>query len=438
MSDSQATLSRYRRGGNTAVVAMMLGVPMAFGLRHLVFHGPWQDATLQRYLSHPVEVAELILFCCAVCAYGYKLAQSIREQITIRAGVLPPWDGEVVPVEESAQLLQKMGTLPNRLKRTWLAGRIANILDFLHRRGSADELDDQMRALGDNDAMALDGSYSLTRFITWAIPILGFLGTVVGITQAISGVTPEKLEHDLSSVTDGLATAFDTTATALALTMVVMFVGFIVERIEQGILDSVDRHVEHELGHRFERLGSDSNEVAGIVRHNAQALLKAVDQVVHRQAEIWARTFEQVERRRLEAEGQMQERIKQTLEQAMSAALERTAAAHARRLEESEQQQAAVRATVLETMTGLGNAMRETVQEQKNGLAPLAQGLGQHTQAIVKLQEGARQMIALQENLNQNLLKLVGTLHGVEWRVSAPEFRIKLEPAAGAQQHRAA
>ncbi|MGE3808936.1 MAG: MotA/TolQ/ExbB proton channel family protein [Gemmataceae bacterium] len=428
MSASHATLSRYRRGGSTAVAALTLGIPLGAGLLYLVFHGPWQEPLLQRYLSHPVEMAELILFCCALCAFAFKFGQSVRERIALRLGMLPPWDGTVVPVDDADKLLDKLDTLPARLKRTWLAGRFAAILDYLRSRGSADELDDQMRSLSDNDAMALDGSYSLTRFITWAIPILGFLGTVVGITQAIAGVTPEKLEKDLSAVTDGLATAFDTTATALALTMVVMFVGFIIERIEQGILDAVDRHVEHELGHRFERLGTDTSEVAGIVRHSSQALLKAVEQTVLKQADIWAKTFAEVESRRLEMENAMQERIKSTFSAAIATALERTAESHARRLAEAEGLQAAARTKVLETMASLEKSLRESIQEQKVGLAPLAKGLGEHTQAIVQLQEGARALVNLQEALNQNMMRLVGTLQGVEWRISAPEFRIRLEP----------
>src|SRR5438270_597962 len=82
--------------------------------------------------------------------------------------------------------------------------------------------------LADADAEGLETSYGLVKIITWAIPILGFLGTVLGITKAIAGVNPEVLEKNLNSVTDGLAEAFDTTASALALTMVVMFFSFVV------------------------------------------------------------------------------------------------------------------------------------------------------------------------------------------------------------------
>ena len=83
-----------------------------------------------------------------------------------------------------------------------------------HTLASAAGLRLFLRSLADQDSLTLEGSNALVRFITWAIPILGFLGTVLGITGAISGVTPEVLEKSLSTVTDGLSLAFDTTAVA--------------------------------------------------------------------------------------------------------------------------------------------------------------------------------------------------------------------------------
>ena len=68
------------------------------------------------------------------------------------------------------------------------------------------------------------------------------------ITQSISGITPEKLENSLSEVTDGLALAFDATALALGLTMLTMFLSFMVERAEQAILDTVDRYTDRAVG----------------------------------------------------------------------------------------------------------------------------------------------------------------------------------------------
>src|SRR5205807_1538637 len=138
--------------------------------------------------------------------------------------------------------------------------RLDAVLGSVGQRGAADGLDDQLRALADTDALNLDNSYSLIRFITWAIPILGFLGTVLGITKAIAGVTPEVLEKSLSSVTEGLSLAFDTTAVGLALTMLTMFLSFVTERLEQSVFEHVDHFTEVELGHRFERAGTEQGD----------------------------------------------------------------------------------------------------------------------------------------------------------------------------------
>ncbi|MGH7169279.1 MAG: hypothetical protein ACRELG_03260, partial [Gemmataceae bacterium] len=186
------------RRPSTNFAAFVVGLPLAVGLLLLFHKGPLHHTFLFRYIERPVEGVELILFCCAVSALGAKYVQSLLERRAFQVDVLPPWNGRPVPLGEAANLKAGLHRLPPRLQNTFLVQRIRAILDFLCQRGSAAELDDQMRSLLDSDAVVLEGSYALTRFITWAIPILGFLGTVLGITDAISGATPEVLEQNMS------------------------------------------------------------------------------------------------------------------------------------------------------------------------------------------------------------------------------------------------
>ena len=58
--------------------------------------------------------------------------------------------------------------------------------------------------------------------------------------MSIANITPDQLESSLGQVTAGLAVAFDTTALSLALSMILVFATYLVERQEQGILDSVE------------------------------------------------------------------------------------------------------------------------------------------------------------------------------------------------------
>jgi len=104
----------------------------------------------------------------------------------------------------------------------------------------------------DNDTEAYDlaqqASYSLPRILIWSIPVLGFIGTVMGIGEAVGGFQGfltkaddiDVLRDGLVNVTSGLGTAFDTTFLALAVSVIVVFPLTLIERIEQRLLTKID------------------------------------------------------------------------------------------------------------------------------------------------------------------------------------------------------
>ena len=112
--------------------------------------------------------------------------------------ILPPWDGRPVPAARGAQAAGRAEPDAELLLNTYLGQRVAAILDFLSQRVAADDLDDHVRTLADNDVAAMEGGFALTRFITWAIPILGFLGTVLGITTPSTAPRRKSSKRSLS------------------------------------------------------------------------------------------------------------------------------------------------------------------------------------------------------------------------------------------------
>jgi biopolymer transport protein ExbB/TolQ len=400
---SQRTLGGERRSRATWA-AFVVGLPLAAGLVALIQLGPLRDTLARRYVSHPVEYVEVVMFCGALGALGAKFLSYLSERRACRMSILPPWDGQPVPMSEAGKLLAAVNQLPARLRSTSIGKRTVDVLHFLCSRGSAAELDDHLRSLTDNDALALEGSYALIRFITWAVPILGFLGTVLGITQSISGITPEKLENSLSEVTDGLALAFDATALALGLTMFTMFLSFLVERAEQGVLDAVDRYADRELAHRFERAGPAGGEFLEVVRQHTEILVQGMEQLVQRQATLWAQALRETDNRRQEAEERLQKRFTAALE----TALERTLETHTRRLGGLEQQAIAGSAELTNRLAALATAVRETGREQQACSAQVSQGMAGLLETLTHLQDGDKQLRRLQETLNQNLATLAG------------------------------
>jgi len=324
-----------------------------------------------------------VLFGCGLVALAAKLLGWVRERAALRTDLLPAWNGQPVAITEATALRDRLA--PGTAS-TWLGRRIQAILDFLHGRGAATQLDDQMRTLADNDVMELDGSYSLVRFITWAIPILGFLGTVVGITAAVAGVTPEVLEQSLDGVTSGLATAFDTTALALLLTMILMFGSFLVERLENGMLQQIDAYVDAELAHRFERAAAEASPMLEAMRLQSTQLQQATERLVERQAALWSQSLDQAQRQWTDAGPRQIATLQRGLEQALDVALQR----HTQQLRQTEQD-------------FLGRTAALVA-----GLAAAADKLGQHAEALASVQEHEAHLVRLQEALQQNLAALAG------------------------------
>jgi hypothetical protein len=276
--------------------------------------------------------------------------------------------------------------------------RTAAVLDFVCSRRTAAAQDDEMHYLSDSDAMALENSFSLINFLIWSLPILGFLGTVLGIAEAVTNVTPEVLENSISSVTGGLALAFDTTGLALGLTLSVMFLKFLTDRREQAVLEEVDRFCEVHLKHRFARPGADSGPFVSALQQNSEVLLKATEQLVRRQADVWAQALAATEAQRRQAEKQSQE----SLTTALAAALERTLTSHQQRLAVLERQTQGQTTEVLGALATLA----ERVGAQQAALVPVANGMQVLGRALAGIKEGEGQLLALQQALVQNLAAL--------------------------------
>lgn len=386
------------------LAAFGVGIPVAIAFLALVHYQLPSDSTVRRYIHHPVECVEVVMFCCAMGALGAKRWQVRRERRACAVEVLARWDGKPVPITASAELLASLDRQPSWVGRSSLGRRVRSVLQFVHDRRSAADLDDQIRAVADTESLGLEQSYALIRFITWAIPILGFLGTVLGITGAISGVTPEVLEKSLSTVTDGLALAFDATALALALTMVTMFITFLTERAEQLVLETVDQYVDHQLAHRFERTGVEAAPFIEAVRSHTSVLVDACDRVVRGQAEVWAAALAETRAQQTTAAAETGRRLSEAIE----SALERTLKSHASRLEEVEHHSRAASNEAVQQLIALANTVRETAREQQASIAQLSNLLAGQLDVLTQLRDEGGQLIRLQDSLDRNLEALAG------------------------------
>jgi hypothetical protein len=330
-----------------------------------------ESQLLVRYLAgHPVEFVTSALFFIGLAALLMRLL-NVTGQFATAGGVgLPPIPLGGQPISTCDGLIADLDELPLAVQNGYLVRRLHEALDFVRRKGSADSIEQHLRHLEDQDAVRMHGGYSLVRIIVWAIPILGFLGTVIGITLALANLAPQALERSLTEVMAGLSVAFDTTAQALALTMVLMFVKFGVERMEDRLLATVDARVAAELVGRFQFTGAEEDANVASIRRMSEQVLTAVEALAARQADVWKSSIDETHQQWASVSASATKAINESL----STTLRDSLVKHAEILDQGVQRHAdSLGTNVAQHADKLSRSSNETVNHLREGLEKLAE-----------------------------------------------------------------
>ena len=144
---------------------------------------------------------------------------------------------EALPGEMSGT--QLMETLKASLRRYRITGDVQN---------TSDAIQTSVEALG----MRLEADNSMIRYIIWAIPSIGFVGTVRGIGQALSQAD-EALAGDIAGMTASLGTAFNSTLVALLASLLLMLLLHALQRAQDKRLVDIQAYCEEFLLKRISR-----------------------------------------------------------------------------------------------------------------------------------------------------------------------------------------
>ncbi len=264
-------------------------------------------AAIERYfLGHPVAIAATILFAIAASILAVK-AVHVRGRAKLTAGLrdddlLPAFPGGDGATEQwllqndagrVAKLwLASLAQLPTAARTSPLAVRLAELLRRQSTRVSTRHQADDLREISSREADVAHDSLQLVRIIVWAIPMLGFLGTVIGITQTLGGLDFSDGTAAVDRLKSGLYVAFDTTALGLVLSVVAIFLQFPVERSEQRLLAEIDRRVGAILA---ARLPSDdhADNPAAQISQLCDGIRVAVADSLASQAQLWRTTIDE-------------------------------------------------------------------------------------------------------------------------------------------------
>ncbi len=226
----------------------------------------WENWSAERWgwlLLGPEQIA---CYCCFTWAGFILLSRYLelrRQRRSFRLGLLPVEEGARILQEDARPLQRKVDQVTETHGPFVLAKMIRTALAKFATSRSSQEVNETVKTQAEVEHGRLVTSMATVNYLAWAIPAIGFLGTVRGLagsmTMAGSGAEQIKL------ATSHLTVAFDCTLVALTLSLSLMFLIHMMQRDEEAlVLDSQQYCMEHLVNRLYEPepLGEGVNPLA--------------------------------------------------------------------------------------------------------------------------------------------------------------------------------
>jgi biopolymer transport protein ExbB/TolQ len=187
-----------------------------------------------------------ILMLWAIAILGYKGTISWRQRSQLDEDLLQLPDNMPVGPEDTRELTRRLDELP-KANRDFLLPRA--LRTAILRFGATLNVQDSATAVRDlcvSEGERLESELSTIRYIAWAIPSVGFIGTVRGIGAALSQAN-RAVEGDITGVTLSLGVAFNSTFIALVISIVLMFFIHQLQLMQERLVLDTESLCDHSL-----------------------------------------------------------------------------------------------------------------------------------------------------------------------------------------------
>lgn len=210
-----------------------------------------------------IQYVQVLLTAWAAGILFIKLNKTKKQKEAMHFNLLPEEISYEINGSNIPDFEDHIWSLKTKHNESFLITRILKGLSHFDIRRKHSDVREIMTSQSEIDMQTVDSSYTIIKVFIWAIPILGFVGTVMGISGAIGSFASSLagaqdlavLKEGLGSVTGGLGLAFDTTLLALILSLILMFPTSMLQAAEEDFLNSVDEYCNE---HFIKRLNADT------------------------------------------------------------------------------------------------------------------------------------------------------------------------------------
>jgi biopolymer transport protein ExbB/TolQ len=218
-----------------------------------MFHSSYLDYLPQLFMGTHILMPALIclLFFWAITILFVKSRKLSYQRKALDLAAVPRATDFVLDRRTAAEVLKRVIKLVDSTSHFMLLNRIERALSNLRNIGNISEVSHILRTQAEYDEEQVGSSYKLVAGFVWAMPVLGFIGTVLGLSKAMmgfsgtlkaQGTTLEAQTAELMKTASGLSTAFDVTFVALLATLIVQLVMSHLQHQEARFLDECNNY----------------------------------------------------------------------------------------------------------------------------------------------------------------------------------------------------
>lgn len=209
-------------------------------------------ATVWRYLTAferiPIMIALLTVW--ALVILGFKLMKIRAQRMALDVSFIPKDPMWILNGRTAEAVIAEIGATVEQPEQFMYLRRSLGVLRTMRNIGRIADAEDLFDSRAGADEAVIDGGYTPVKAFIWGVPVLGFIGTVFGLTTATANfgrvlsdpsmkADMDKLAGGLVGVLGGLDTAFITTAEGLVAAFFLYMAQMMVKQADERLLDDV-------------------------------------------------------------------------------------------------------------------------------------------------------------------------------------------------------
>jgi biopolymer transport protein ExbB/TolQ len=188
----------------------------------------------------------IVLMVWSLLLLGYKTATLTRDRRLLDADVVHVPEGMRILPQDAREYSRQIEQLSPDQRDLLLPRAATAALDRFGATQNVQDAAEASRAVCESEAARLDSENAMLRYTAWAIPAIGFIGTVRGIGNAL-GTAHRAMSGDITGVTEGLGITFNSTFIALLLSIMVMFLLHQLQLAQERLVLRTESYIDQKL-----------------------------------------------------------------------------------------------------------------------------------------------------------------------------------------------